>query len=349
MLERIKGLRRELQFYFKFGVRIQRLRRKNKKLYVCVGSAVHGNMGDQALGFCRIELLKKLGINEEVIIEYTTRDRMRYWPQICKIHKAEDIIIVRGGGFWGDLWIDGFQEILLYIEKFSLNKIIVFPQSVFFSSTVEGNKWLQYSKKIVNQCKNLYIVARDISSYTLLKNYYPDSIISVSPDTVLSYYPEGLEKKRQLDVLLCLRSDKEKKQDSITEDEMITFLEREKKTFILQDTVVDFNLKNLKERKAKLFETWEKFANSKLVVTDRLHGMIFSVITETPCIVFDNIDGKVGNQYEWVKQLDYVFFVDNKNEFMQAWKKAVHFSNVKYPVENMMIQYRELFNIINKN
>ena len=85
------------------------LLKENKKLYICLGSAVHGNLGDQALGLCRVEFLKYCGISNSDIIEYTTRDKMRYWLQICRETKESDIIVLRGGGYWGDLWIDGFE------------------------------------------------------------------------------------------------------------------------------------------------------------------------------------------------------------------------------------------------
>ena len=82
-----------------FGRRINKLHRENRKIYICAESAVHGNMGDQALGFCRREILLDLGISEDEIIEYTSRDRMRYWPQICKINIKSDIILLRGADF----------------------------------------------------------------------------------------------------------------------------------------------------------------------------------------------------------------------------------------------------------
>lgn len=94
---------------------------------------------------------------------------------------------------------------------------------------------------------------------------------------------------------MCLRNDKEKGKNVVSKDRIISILRMKNKTFFSQDTAIDFNLKDIKKRKIELNVIWEKFANSKLVITDRLHGMIFSVITETPCIVFDNIDGKVGH------------------------------------------------------
>lgn len=53
--------------------------------------------------------------------------------------------------------------------------------------------------------------------------------------------------------------------------------------------------------------------SAELVVTDRLHGMIFAAITSTPCIVLPNYNHKIKYQYEWIKHLNYIVFLDDLN------------------------------------
>jgi pyruvyl transferase EpsI len=65
----------------------------------------------------------------------------------------------------------------------------------------------------------------------------------------------------------------------------------------------------------------DEFAKSKLVITDRLHGMIFSAITGTPCIVFANSNGKVEAEYQWIQSLPYIRFVSHIGEFAHVMKK----------------------------
>ena len=55
----------------------------------------------------------------------------------------------------------------------------------------------------------------------------------------------------------------------------------------------------------------EEFASSEIVVTDRLHGMIFAALTETPCIVVNSMSHKLRGCYEWIKSLDYIRFVED--------------------------------------
>ena len=47
-----------------------------------------------------------------------------------------------------------------------------------------------------------------------------------------------------------------------------------------------------------------------MVITDRLHGTIFSLITATPCICFDNSNHKVKNSYNsWFKKFPYIVYI----------------------------------------
>lgn len=49
-----------------------------------------------------------------------------------------------------------------------------------------------------------------------------------------------------------------------------------------------------------------------VLVTDRLHGMIFAYITGTPCIVMDNKTNKVFGVYEeWLSDVDWIYQLKN--------------------------------------
>ena len=67
-------------------------------------------------------------------------------------------------------------------------------------------------------------------------------------------------------------------------------------------------------REEELRKKWDYFANHKLILTDRLHGMIFAAITGTPCIAFDNCSRKVSGVYEWIKNIGYIWIVHSPEE-----------------------------------
>lgn len=72
-----------------------------------------------------------------------------------------------------------------------------------------------------------------------------------------------------------------------------------------------------------------EYSKAKVVVTDRLHGMIFSAIVGTPCVCIDNVSHKVKNCYSWLKHLDYVFYCENKSDFFELLNSALSISNMK--------------------
>jgi len=70
--------------------------------------------------------------------------------------------------------------------------------------------------------------------------------------------------------------------------------------------------KNTRNKEVK--NKFMQFQKSELVVTDRLHGMIFAAITGTPCIVFSNTNYKIKGVYEkWLKKYKFTQFIDNED------------------------------------
>lgn len=346
MIEVLKRWRIELQFYLKYGHKIKKIHKKGEVVYICAENAVHGNMGDQALGYCRSIYMQRIGMPIKNVVEYTSRDRMRYWPQICRIHTKEDVVVLRGGGFWGDLWEDGFEAILLYIQTFHSNRIVVFPQSVYFGNTEHSKMLLNKSQIILGRAERVFLFAKDEQSYKRLKKYYPKCAVFQTPDTVLSYRPELKERLHREGVLICLRDDKEKNPELDDSWILEWFSCRYEGRIFTQDTAIDFNLQKLEERKNELFKMWSRFAQAKLVVTDRLHGMIFSAITSTPCIVFDNLDGKVKEQYKWIQDLEYILYVQNPDELPDAVDKLLSIKDNEYPLEEMWGKFRCLQDVL---
>ena len=348
MIKLIKKLRRKIIYFFKFEYKFFRLHKSKKVVFVCVESAVHNNMGDQALGFCRKELLNKIGILDNQIIDISSRDRMMFWYNIKNSIKDSDVILLRGGGYFGNLWEDGFTAILQFIEAFPNNRIILFPQSVFFDESSKGKKLLNKSINIISKRKNIFLFARDFNSYKQFKKLYPENNVYVTPDTVLSYKPEFANEDRKKEVLLCLRNDKEKKMNRNQNKKIFDILEKKGLDFLEQDTCMDYHFSDINERKDKLYELWNKFHSAQIVITDRLHGMIFSTITGTPCIVFDNIDHKVQNAYEWIKDIEYIRFLDDIDDIEKNINELVKLNHNSYPIDIMFDNFKPLTSLLIK-
>lgn len=348
MIRLIKKFRRKILYLFKFDYKLCRLHKSKKTVFVCVESAVHNNMGDQALGFCRKELLNKIGILNNQIIDISSRDRMMFWDNIRNSINDSDIILLRGGGCFGNLWEDGFNTILQFIDTFPNNHIILFPQSVYFDESFKGKELLNKSIDIISKRKNIYLFARDFNSYKQFKELYPENNVYVTPDTVLSYKPEFVNDNRKKEILLCLRNDKEKKMTNEQKKKIFEFIERKGLTILEQDTCINYHFSDINERKDRLYELWNEFHSAQIVITDRLHGMIFSAITGTPCIVFDNIDHKVRNAYEWIKDIEYVRFLDDVDNVEESINELLKLKEITYPIDIMFKKFKPLTSLLIK-
>ena len=82
-----------------------------------------------------------------------------------------------------------------------------------------------------------------------------------------------------------------------------------------------------------------KFLSAKVVITDRLHGMVFAVITKTPCIITKSLDHKVPGTYKWIKNLNYIKMIDDL-EFEKIENIIDNFLNLEKVNE---INFKEIY------
>ncbi|MCD2502362.1 polysaccharide pyruvyl transferase family protein [Clostridium sp. NSJ-145] len=280
---------------------------KKKIIYMLLPS--HGNIGDQAIALATLKYLKDK-FNEFDIIEIYREDTYKYIKAIKQVINDDDIIILHGGGNMGNLYPVEEQDRRAIINLFPKNKIISMTQTISFSNDIEGDKELQETKETYNKHKDLTLIAREKRSYEIMKNEFDIKNIILNPDIVL--YLNGMLDMKSMErkfIMTCLRSDKE----SILGNKKSIFISKLNESYtevFNYDTVVKKSLKG-QERIDEVNDMFNKFMSSKLVITDRLHGMVFAAITKTPCIVTKSLDHKVVGTYEWIKDLNYIRLVND--------------------------------------
>lgn len=314
MLKYIKSLARILKYY----VRSLSIIKKNNNIYL-LNTPEHGNLGDHAIALAIIEFLKD-NYPQLNIIEITAMQYMRT-KKILK-HKilSENILAITGGGYLGDIWINEERRVREIIQTYNKNYIVIFPQTIAFENVVE----LNLSKSYYSNHPKLFILTRERNSYNLAikEELVPKKQVCCCPDMVmyLKNYKAVCDRK---DVLLCFRKDKELSVSSLFKQKLEEYLElnfEEKVNYT--DTVIEKDI-NLNKRKKEVEKKLLEFSSAKLVITDRLHGMIFAAVTGTPCIAFDNSTKKVSGVYEWIKDLGYVFFCKSEGEIDEEIKKNI--------------------------
>ena len=284
--------------------------------YVLLNLPVYGNLGDQAIAVAEIKLfnnqgLKALEVNEDLVDSVG--------DLFYKYLKKDKTVIICGGGFFGCLWrIAEEKYINRPIKLLPKNRIIVFPQTVTFDLDSEsGKQYFKMSKEILYSHPDLTVFVREKKSLDFMKQYLPQVRTNLVPDIVLTLDIPQFDLSRD-GIVFCLRTDKEKLLES--EDALKKIIKEKYPDYIISraDNLVNHCIMP-EDREKEVYVQLEKFASSKLVVTDRLHGMIFAAITATPCIAFDNSNGKVGSIYdEWLKDNEYIKFCKTEDDLTKA-------------------------------
>jgi len=62
----------------------------------------------------------------------------------------------------------------------------------------------------------------------------------------------------------------------------------------------------------------KQLSSAEIVVTDRLHGMISSVIARTKCFAFDNLTGKIHSTKKlWLNEVKTVRTLNTQDDFLK--------------------------------
>ncbi len=300
------------------------------KRAIIFGIPHHGNLGDNAIAMAEEKFLKD---NLEGYKVYTVPERNLHIcaDKLKKYIKPDDVLFMHGGGNIGDTYERPEKGRRKVIQNFPNNKIIIFPQTAYYSDTELGRRELEISKKIYNSHPDLTIIAREEKSFEFMKREFTNSKILLTTDIVMYLDKTDMSKKRE-GAIMALRTDREKVFTDSNQEQAEKYLRK----FYNKISITDTNIRDINnnifetEREAILDKKFEEFQTAELVITDRLHGMIFSAITSTPCVAFSNFNFKIKESFEWLKHLEYIEFCENINDLENKIKKVINVKNPRY-------------------
>ena len=285
--------------------------------YILIDTPVHGNLGDQAIALAEMQLLEEIG---KSYFEVTAEDINGLEKLYAYVTSPCKSILLHGGGFLGSVWPAEELRFRRILESFKNNRIVVFPQTVSFDlSSESGRAFYEDSLRVYSAHPKLTVFLREHKSQFFLQEYFPRLHVMVVPDIVLSLSYKDLKKdaecKNRKGIILLFRHDVEK---FIEEQSALLIKNLAVKLFpddelSFTDTVISSAVYPHKRKQAVLLKL-DEIASVKLVITDRLHGMIFCAVTGTPCIALNNSTGKVSAVYEWIKHCEYIRFAHNVDE-----------------------------------
>lgn len=312
----IRGIRGRIKRYFR-GLKHCRDVTHNvddKQHIFYFGIPMHPNLGDLAQYVCISEYLHSNYPEYKVIGIDSTVYMGKCYPLrkiIKRLIKPSDLIFFQSGYCTQDL--GGIEDLMhqKVIADFPNNRLVMMPQTVYFQSASRKRQ----ASRIYNQHKHLLFLARDEISYITAKAMFPSLPIYAYPDIVTTLIGKYDFNLNRLGILVCVRNDTEKyySEKEINElKEKLSVIDKVEQL----DTTVDAALNATSPGLKEYIENYIKnMANFRLIVTDRYHGTIFSLVANTPVIVIKTTDHKVVTGVDWFKGIydNNVMYVDDIN------------------------------------
>lgn len=317
-----------------------------KKVYF-IGTPEYSNLGDSAIALAQMKFLEKCGFKKNHIKEYTKSEYINNDTYFKRYIGKHHLVCGIGGGNMGNLWYN--EELFRYsfIDQFPNNPIIIFPQTVFFTNDEDGEIAKMESLSHYNSHNNLTLVAREKQSFEMMNNLYKHSKVLLTPDIVLSTKMEdyGVSIRQRLGALLVFRGDSEKQMVDADRQEIQIYLSA--KTIPYQITDMYSSVSVTKDNRKMLVKSkMQEFADSQIVITDRLHGMVFAALTGTPCIVFANNHHKVKGTYDWISYLPYIKYVSNVEDAIKIIPQLLNMNNCVFDNSAILNSFLQIRNFI---
>ena len=289
--------------------------------YVLYGLPYYNNIGDTLIWNGELELLKKVRHKCVGVCGWNSYPRTKLPKNI--------IILVTGGGYFGDIWRYGWESVLDGIEPNKDNRIIILPNTIGYMN----EKLRDTDAAYLAQFPNLTICTRDNISYQYARQYFSNNTVLV-PDMAFCMSERFLNrwanKKASKGVLLFKRNDKEcpdidfkidekeydihdwlpMDRDLPSEHYFKSVLRRlHYLKYLGADTSVkaeDILYKNYYRRLMTLLGVKQLSAYSKIYTT-RLHAMILGLMLGRDIVMIDNNYGKLSSYYDtWLTDCDNV-------------------------------------------
>ncbi len=226
-----------------------------------------------------------------------------------------DVLLLHGGGNFGDLWPHHHAIRAAIVKKFPDKAIVQFPQSIFFQNhdnVADTAAWIE-------EHGNLTLCVRDAKSYTFAQQHFQCRVL-LTPDMAFAMKPIQRTAFPSADFFCLLRADKEavadheailqiladggyafESRDWLDGDthDLVTRLDRRLRAAVakrprmmspFRSQLMSLRRKNAELRVASGIAL---LSRGTFVVTDRLHAHILASLLGIRNVAFDSLDGKI--------------------------------------------------------
>lgn len=289
--------------------------------YVLLDIPNHKNIGDNLIWEGELVFLKNLPFKCHYMANVNNADLTKI-PEKC-------VILLHGGGNWGDLYRECQEFRLKIVQRFPNNRIIVFPQSVCY----KDSSLCRLDSLIFNAHTDIHICVRDKHSYEQLALYIDKSKLLMLPDMafMLSIGFNGCHKTTKKNLVLA-RTDFENRKDTdlrtdfkgsnidirdwptFYNSHVLSMLDnivtsyKIKLSVFFQKTIFSFLVDpiyglNFFANRQKYIKMGINFIKKyDVIYTTRLHGLILSILMGKKVVIIDNRYGKCYDYYiTWLR------------------------------------------------
>ena len=287
---------------------------------VLIGLADHDNYGDSAITVGEFIALNELGIE---LIHYCATENCLSEAKEAINKTAEPVVILStGGGNFGN-WKWAYELRSKMMETFKNNEVIVLPQSVDFDSrhTMEENA------RAMNVHSNVTYLFRDHKSYDIIvkSGLYKYRRAVLCPDAAVQIGMQKYSFKPTHDIVWLKRKDKESFHLLLPDFP-------QNLSILVSDWVppeqylkIPSGSSVLEKSYSRLLYAFRLLSRGKVIITDRLHGHILTVLLGKPNVILDNSYKKLSSYHAaWTPSVHNVLLATNITDAIDKAQYLLH-------------------------
>jgi exopolysaccharide biosynthesis predicted pyruvyltransferase EpsI len=301
--------------------------------YALVGFPYHSNVGDSAIWLGERKLLRRLGLS----VVYTC-DRSTYSRDHLAARLKDGTILLHGGGALVDPWFANLQIMWTrVIRDFPGNRIVQLPQTIH----LEDRENRTLARTIINGHPDLTLLARDRRSLEFARTEFNAPSL-LCPDTAFFLGPIERPGRAVHDIEWLARTDCEsatgsgpaaltdgRRRDWLAESwtrdlwtprtyaafEAVRFATGTIRRRPLRTVTGPVSFRYDRLAAGRVARGFRALSRGRVVVTDRLHGHILSLLLGIPHVFLDNTYGKNRSFYgSWTAECSIARWADETAE-----------------------------------
>jgi exopolysaccharide biosynthesis protein PssK len=306
----------------------------------------HANAGDAAIWLGEIAWIKGSGRRLAYVC-----DRYSYSPAHLEDAIGDGVILLHGGGNFGDLYIEHQRLREAVIGRFPDHKIVQLPQTIHFS----GEGHIRRAQAVLARHPDVTLLARDARSLEFSESHF-DAAALLCPDMALQLGPWEGPRASSPGIVWLARADRESVLDPVELGDAdvgpIDWMRRlpeepyGRRYALLRVTTRKLGSRVSREpqihpgmssmlgwaydriAKQRLAAARKLLGRREILVTDRLHGHILSLLQGTPTVLLDNGNGKVRSFYEtWTSPSELTSWSDSAADALRMARAMTSLRN----------------------